>query len=51
MNSKSDIIDELNLIKNGSNVQTKTIDDIIAHFHRRIYQCQTIIYLKANRKR
>ena len=29
MNSKSDIIDELNLIKNGSCNQTKTIDDII----------------------
>ena len=29
MNSKSDIIDELNLIKNGSTIQTKTIDDII----------------------
>lgn len=29
MNSKSDIINELNLIKNGSSVKTKTIDDII----------------------
>ena len=29
MNSKSDIIDELNIIKNGLPSQTKTIDDIV----------------------